>query len=264
VTWSPSSGIMPSPPSGFGSGRETAERRFLHIWASSSLGVTLQGQPRTYVYIDGFNFYYAALRGAHARPGALKWLDLLKFGQLLLPAHDVRLVRYFTAAVKPTESDPTQHIRQSAYLRALGAMPGVMVHTSTFSRWQVRRPRVHPRPGHARTALIWDTKEKGSDVNLATYLLVDAFENACDVAVIISDDSDLLEPVRVVRERLGKQVGVVRIRTDRSSVFRNRVDFVVQARTWHFAHAQLPDDVQLSGARVVTRPAEWTDAAKGL
>jgi hypothetical protein len=69
---------------------------------------------------------------------------------------------------------------------------------------------------------------------------VDSFEDACDVAVVISDDSDLLEPVRVVRERLGKRVGVVRIRTDRGSVFRNRVDFVMQARTWHFTQAQLP------------------------
>lgn len=225
--------------------------------------MTLPERPRTNVYIDGFNFYYAAFRGDRARPSALKWLDVLKFSQLLLPECDVTLVRYFTAAVKPTESDPTQHLRQNSYLRALGATPGITVHTSTFSRWQVRRPLVHPTPGHARTALIWDTKEKGSDVNLATYLLVDSFEDACDVAVVISDDSDLLEPVRVVRERLGKRVGVVRIRTDRGSVFRNRVDFVVQARTWHFTQAQLPDEVKLSGGRVVTRPAEWTDAAQG-
>jgi hypothetical protein len=106
---------MPSPPSGFGSGRETAERRFLHIWGLSLLGMTLPERPRTNVYIDGFNFYYAAFRGARARPAALKWLDILKSSQLLLPEYEVALVRYFTAAVKLTESDQTQHLRPASW-----------------------------------------------------------------------------------------------------------------------------------------------------
>ena len=35
--------------------------------------------------------------------------------------------------------------------------------------------------------------------NLATYLLHDGFTGAYDTAVIVSNDSDLREPVRVVR-----------------------------------------------------------------
>jgi len=169
----------------------------------------------------------------------------------------VRLVRYFTAAVKPVEWDPSQHLRQGAYLRALDSLPGVSVHKGSFSRWKVRRPLVNAPSEGPRTALVWDTKEKGSDVNLATYLLLDAFEESYDTAVVISDDSDLLEPVRVVRERLRKRVGVVRVRTDRGSVFRGKVDLLIEARAWHFEQAQLPDEVELASGTLVHRPATW-------
>lgn len=38
------------------------------------------------------------------------------------------------------------------------------------------------------------TEEKGSDVNLATHLLHDAHMGRFEVAVVVSNDSDLLEP----------------------------------------------------------------------
>lgn len=213
--------------------------------------------PRTIVYVDGFNFYYAAFRGKHPRAPRLKWLDIAKFSRLLLPEHDVCLVRYFTAAVKPVEWDRSQHLRQGAYLRALDALPDVSVLKGRFARWKVRRPLVDAPPEGPQTALVWDTKEKGSDVNLATHLLLDGFEGSYDTAIVVSDDSDLLEPVRVVRERLGKHVGVIRVRTDRGSVFRGKVDLLIEARAWHFEQAQLPDEVMLPAGRVVSRPSAW-------
>ena len=53
------------------------------------------------------------------------------------------------------------------------------------------------------------TEEKGSDVNLATYLLVDCFDNDFDEAVIISNDSDLAFPIERVISQFGKVVGVI-------------------------------------------------------
>ena len=49
---------------------------------------------------------------------------------------------------------------------------------------------------------VADREEKGSDVNLATLLLIDAFSGAMDAAVVVSNDSDLALPVREVRSRL--------------------------------------------------------------
>lgn len=53
------------------------------------------------------------------------------------------------------------------------------------------------------------SEEKGSDVNLATQLLVDAFDDAFEQAVVISNDSDLVGPIRVVRAKFGKPVVVL-------------------------------------------------------
>ena len=53
------------------------------------------------------------------------------------------------------------------------------------------------------------TEEKGTDVNLATHPLLDAFDGECDAALVISNDSDLTEPIRQARRRFKLTVGVV-------------------------------------------------------
>ena len=49
----------------------------------------------------------------------------------------------------------------------------------------------------------------GSDVNLAAHLLMDGFQNKYDVAIVVSGDSDLITPIRMVKETLKKPVGVL-------------------------------------------------------
>ncbi len=53
------------------------------------------------------------------------------------------------------------------------------------------------------------TEEKGSDVNLATYLLLDSFHKDAQAAVVISNDSDLKEPLAVAQDTFGLTVGIV-------------------------------------------------------
>lgn len=55
-------------------------------------------------------------------------------------------------------------------------------------------------------ATVIKTEEKGSDVNLAMYLLLDAFDDDYETAAIISNDSDLAEPIQIVRTRFSRQV----------------------------------------------------------
>ena len=50
-------------------------------------------------------------------------------------------------------------------------------------------------------------EEKGSDVNVASHLLVDVLTGAADAAVVISNDSDLRWPVQETRRRV--PVGMV-------------------------------------------------------
>lgn len=56
---------------------------------------------------------------------------------------------------------------------------------------------------------VLKTEEKGSDVNLASHLVNDAHNRDFEVAIVISNDSDLVEPVRIVTQELGLQVGIL-------------------------------------------------------
>jgi hypothetical protein len=47
---------------------------------------------RTRVYVDGYNLYYACLKGS-----AYKWLDPLALVRNQLPRNTIDMLRYFTA-----------------------------------------------------------------------------------------------------------------------------------------------------------------------
>ena len=159
---------------------------------------------RTNVYIDGFNLYYGCLKG-----GPYKWLDVAALSALLLPNDNIQRIRYFTGAVGGRPADFRQPQRQQVYLRALRTIPNLTVHLGNFQTHERSMPLARPQKGGPVTAQVLYTEEKGSDVNLATYLLLDAFQGQCDTAVVISNDSDLAEPIDVAMNVLGIRVGVV-------------------------------------------------------
>lgn len=163
---------------------------------------------RTNVYIDGFNLYYGSVRKT-----PFKWLDISALCTALLPKHQINRIRYFTAHVKALQHDPQAPVRQDVYLRALKTIPNLTIHKGHFAL----RPRVLPQFPLAYlnstkpplVVQVLKTEEKGSDVNLATYLLVDCFDNDFDEAVVISNDADLLLPMKIVTTKFGKAVGVI-------------------------------------------------------
>jgi uncharacterized LabA/DUF88 family protein len=213
-------------------------------------------RPQTRVYIDGFNFYYAAFRRSSFAD--YKWLDLVGFCEKALPRNDIELVRFFTARLDPSRGRAGQRSRQDVYLNALTMLPRLTIHFGEFVEHAKRQRFVHPPAGGPRAAEVWVPEEKGSDVNLASYLLLDAFRGAFDVAVVISNDADLLEPVRMVREELGRTVGVLRVEGgQRRCIFSGRADFIRTVRRGHFAAAQLPQELTDSHGRRIVKPREW-------
>lgn len=126
-----------------------------------------------------------------------------------MPRHEVNRIRYFTALVRNRSSDPTQAQRQQAYIRALQTIPKLSIHYGRFLESTKRMPLSSPAISGPQTVEVLNTEEKGSDVNLATYLLLDAFDNDSEMAVVISNDSDLQLPIQLTREKLGKIVGVI-------------------------------------------------------
>ena len=128
---------------------------------------------KTYVYIDGFNMYYGCLRRTPYR-----WLNLERLCHALLPPNDVRRINYYTATVGPRIDDPHPPVRQQRYLRALRTLPSVRLHYGHYLSHVVAMPLETPLPDGRRFVRVIKTEEKGSDVNLATHLVSDAYEDA--------------------------------------------------------------------------------------
>ncbi|MBX3070957.1 MAG: NYN domain-containing protein [Thermomicrobiales bacterium] len=214
-----------------------------------------QGRPRAIVYFDGFNFYNGCFNNL-ARPHnwrKYKWLDLGKYCQLMFPALDIVQIRYFTARLKPTPVDPDAPAKQHEYLRALCSIEHLTLHEGQFLIHKKRRYAAEPAPSRAiyaeplRQEWVVIPEEKGSDVNLATWLVADAFRERCDIAVIVSNDSDLAAPLRLVCEELG-----------RASILLNPQ----VSMAWHLT--QIPNveyrKVTLKALAAAQFPVEMTDA----
>ncbi|WP_182908104.1 NYN domain-containing protein [Microbispora sp. H13382] len=208
----------------------------------------------TNVYVDGFNLYYGCLRGT-----PYKWLDLDALAHRLVRQGSVHRIRYFTAMVTARPDDPGAHKRQDTYLRALLTIPHLTVHFGRFQERITRMPLAFPTPGSPRTVEVVKTEEKGSDVNLATYLLLDAFRQDCDSALVVSNDADLAEPIRVVRHELGIPIGVANpYPYERRAVdlIAARPTFLRQINPSMLKACQLPDRLQDAHGKI-RRPDRW-------
>lgn len=207
---------------------------------------------RTRVYIDGFNLYYGCLKGT-----VHKWLDVQALCTALLPRNDIDLVRYFTAKVSARPNDPDQATRQQTYLRALASNSSVSIHLGHF----LTHPTIMPeaaawQAGRYRPVRVIKTEEKGSDVNLATFLLMDAFDDLYDCAVIVSNDSDLKEPIAQVRGRFGKTIGLLNPQKTTSAALRPLAHFIKPIRSGALGATQLP--AQLNDAKgAIHKPVRW-------
>jgi len=206
---------------------------------------------RTYIYVDGFNLYYRALKGT-----PFKWLDLSGvFRTVLRPHHQILKIKYFTARVSARPNDLSQPQRQDTYLRALGHhCPEVEVFFGHFLSHTVQAPLANPGNGPRMVDII-KTEEKGSDVNLAVHLLNDGWLDAYDCAIVVSNDSDLAEAMRLVKFHKGKQIGLLTPGASHPSrQLMKHADFCRRIRTSALASNQMPSPIPGTN---LTKPASW-------
>lgn len=186
---------------------------------------------KTNVYVDAFNLYYGCLRKTPYR-----WLNLAELCAKMLAKNEIHRIRYFTALVTPRPTDPQQRNRQEIYLRALRTIPNLTIHTGRYLASKVRMKRAD---GFG-TVEVLKSEEKGSDVNLASYLLIDAYRSDCDISVIVSNDSDLVFPIEHIKQRVGKVIGILNPRSRPSRELFPLANFYKQIRPSVLAACQFP------------------------
>lgn len=203
---------------------------------------------RVICYIDGFNLYFGLKHKGWKR---YYWLDLEALSRSLLkPGQNLVSTHYFTARIRLAANNHDDKQRQDDYLDALATRTNLHVHHGHYLRKTITCRKC--------SAQWWDYEEKMTDVNIAVQLLADAFDDHFDTALIISADSDLTTPVKLVRNRFPRKRVIVAQPPGRNSVE------LAKAATAAFTISktkvrrnQLPDTVQTNAGIVLQRPATW-------
>ncbi|WP_299982326.1 NYN domain-containing protein [Desulfobacula sp.] len=103
---------------------------------------------------------------------------------------------------------------------------------------------------------IIKTEEKGSDVNLAVHLINDYWQNKYKCAVVISNDSDLAEPLKLIKKRNDKIVGVICpiAKGHPSRELNKYANFTKKIRQGVLKSSQLPDPIP---GTTISKPSKW-------
>ena len=211
-------------------------------------GATDPPPHRVAVYVDGLNLYYGLdypdLRQYH-------WLDLRRLAErLLYPGQRLVMVRYFTAQFHTRADDPEKPLRQDTYLKALATLPDLTI------QYGYHLPKIRTC---RNCGASWETfEEKMTDVNIAVALLRDALQDAFDIAIVISADSDLIGPIDAVQHSCPAKRIVVAFPPNRYSA---ELDLhptpTIKLWTETIARSQFPAQVTDPNGYPLHRPARW-------
>lgn len=206
------------------------------------------------VYVDGFNLYFGALK---ARPH-LKWLDLRKFAESLYQGNPIGTVYYFTADIHRQDDFDLGPSRQTAYLKAL-ADSGVQIVKGHFSRREKHLRIVGSHGTNPELAHVWQFEEKGSDVNLASYLLRDVYVGGLKRALVISGDSDLVNAMKFARDSGAHVSLAIPDRNENGSAgLKAAADYVQFVKSSQLEGSHFPKAIVIGSGRELVRPKEWT------
>jgi len=201
-------------------------------------------KERVIVYVDGFNLYFGMVEAGHTN---CKWLDINKLvTNLIKPHQELVQIKYFISRVS---NDPDKQIRQTKYIEALETK-GVRIFYGHYQSGSVECKRC---------GNIWATHhEKMTDVNIATQMINDAYQDRFDMAMLISGDSDLVPPIKSIHENFTSKRVFVAFPPKRhnSSVSLVARGSLIIGRK-KLLDSQLPNEVQKRDGYIIRKPTEW-------
>jgi 6-hydroxy-3-succinoylpyridine 3-monooxygenase len=212
----------------------------------------IQLTKRSVIYIDGFNFYYGALKNS-----PYKWLNLQTYFERLRQDDDVQKIWYFTARVSGASAS-----RQNSYLDALLTLPKIEIKYGLFKD-KTQKCRVIGCSLPASQKKYKVPEEKGTDVNIALQMIDDAYQGLCDRIILVSGDSDLVPTINLVKKRHPRiQVSVYIPSTNQkrgaACELRNCAD---KSHTLTpnnlMAQSQFPLTISTSSTTTINKPNSW-------
>ncbi|HRK00938.1 MAG TPA: NYN domain-containing protein [Ignavibacteria bacterium] len=202
-------------------------------------------QKRVITYIDGFNLYFG-LKSKNWKK--FYWLNLKEFSKNLL-VKDQKLIKtkYFTSRVK---DNPTKQKRQNTFIDALETLEDFEIYYGKYQQNKVECYNCH--------YIFSDQNEKMTDVNIATEILCDAFNDLYDIAILISGDSDLIPPIKAVQNQFPDKRIVVAFPPERFNKSVKEVakgSFIIGKSK--LQNSLFPDELMSKSGFLLKKPTEW-------
>lgn len=200
---------------------------------------------RVISYVDGFNLYFGLKSKGWKR---YYWLDVAKLAaNLLKPDQSLQKTKYFTSRIIDS---PAKIRRQTTYIEAVETLDTVEVY---FGKYQMN-DRTCTKCNQIQRIPF----EKMTDVNIATELLSDAFQDQFDTALLISADSDLSAPLSKVRQLFPEKQIVLAFPPSRFSNDLTKIaDAYFIIGRGRIAKSQFPEKFSKSDGFILRRPDSW-------
>ncbi|MBU1013302.1 MAG: NYN domain-containing protein [Bacteroidetes bacterium] len=201
-------------------------------------------KERVIVFVDGFNLYFGMVDAGFTNS---KWLNIdALIRNLIQPNQELIAIKYFTSRVS---NDPDKQKRQTTYLEALESV-GIKIYYGHYQRDTIKCHRCDN---------IWASyNEKMTDVNIATQMIIDAYQDKYDMAMLISGDSDLVPPIKEIHENFHNKRVFVAFPPKRSN---SSVSIVAKGSITigrkKLADSQFAEEVTKKDGYILKKPNDW-------
>ena len=217
---------------------------------------------RVGIYIDGNNLFYGALK--HEERRKYRWLNPELLVREVCDNYfknnlvKIQFIKYYTARVSNRSGNEDAPRNQQVYFNALKTIKNLEIILGNFQLHEKSLP-VYPfeyrKNGKPKFQTVLNTEEKGSDVNLGVHLVYDACSDKIYAAIVITNDTDLAEPIRIVASELGKPI--INLCPHKNVAFslkkiKNVKHYTI--KTTNLAKSQFPDSIE-----GIIRPYHWSE-----
>lgn len=204
-----------------------------------------ENKEKVIAYIDGFNFYY----GLRQQPWKkYYWLDVVRLIESFLHSNqELIAVKYFSA--RPTDVDKRK--RQDAFFQANKENSKFKLILGKYLKKEIECFKCHN--------IIQTYEEKESDVRFATQIVYDAFKHNCDLAIIVSADSDMIPAIELAKEAKIKVFIYFPPNQFSSNLatMGNGTPLHLSRYEKKFKKSLLPDKITLSNGFELSIPSKW-------
>ena len=204
--------------------------------------------------IDGFNLYHSVREAEKSTKRSTKWLniDSLCSSFLYLYGKQASLTNiwYFSALAKHLEyRSPDVVKRHQAFIKCLKST-GVYVQLGRFKEKDVYCSNCY-------TSII-KYEEKETDVAISVKLLELFFTNACDIAVLVTGDTDIAPAVRTAKKLFpSKQIYFGFPYNRKNKELKKLCPGSFNIKDKIYTKHQFPDKVVLASGEIITKPSSW-------